>query len=84
LKAILYVTPKPEQYKITVYLYSNDGKLVESSVYDGIKHVVIEECTVRLSSQIVHDEISIVVDSEEISVTKRGDSILVIRGVSER
>jgi hypothetical protein len=83
LKAILYVTPKPEQYKVTIYLYSDDGKLVENSVYDGIKHIVIEECTVRLSSQIVYDEVSLVVDAEKIAVNKRGESVLVIRGAGK-
>jgi len=79
VKAILYITPRPEYYRVVVYVYSSEGKLVESSVYDKIKHIVIEECTVRLSSQIVYDEIALVVDAEKISVNLKSESILVIK-----
>ena len=84
MKAILYVTPRPEYYRVAVYLYSDDGKLRENTIYDKIKHIVIENCTVRLNSQIVHDEIAIVVDAEEVSVYLRGESILLIKGSTVR
>jgi hypothetical protein len=80
VKAILYITPIPEYYRVVVYVYSNEGKLVESNIYDKVKHITIEECTVRLSSQIVYDEIALIVDAENISVNLKSESILVIKG----
>jgi len=84
VKVILYITPRPEYYRVAVHLYSDEGKLVESTTYEKVKQVVFEECTVRLSSQLVRDEIFIVADAEKISVDLKSESILVIRGVRER
>jgi len=84
VKAILYITPRPDYYRVTVYLYNDEGKLVEKSVYRRVKHIVIEECTVRLSGQIVYNSIGVVVDAEKISTSLKGESILVVKGATTR
>lgn len=84
MKAILYITPRPDYYRVTVYLYNDEGKLVEKSVYRRVKHIVIEECTVRLSGQIVYNSIGVVVDAEKISTSLKGESILVVKGATTR
>ncbi len=84
MKAILYITLRPEYYKVTVYLYNDEGRLVEKSVYKKVKHIVIEECTVRLSGQIVHNSIGVVVDAEKISTSLKGENILIVKGATTR
>ncbi|MEM2024912.1 MAG: hypothetical protein QXW94_01300 [Desulfurococcaceae archaeon] len=79
-KLILYVKPKFEEYDIGLYIYDDHGKLVEEKTYSSVKQVVIKAGEVRLSKQLFHEYISLIVDAKSLTVEVKENGLLYIHG----
>mgnify|MGYP001772695086 CR=1 FL=1 len=79
-KLIIYVKPKFEEYEVKVYTYSDDGKLVSEESYTKVKQVVIKSPEIRLSRQLFHDYVALIVDAEKPKVEVEEGGLLRVSG----
>ena len=77
-KVLVYLTPKPEEYDVVLYIYSEEGKLLESKEYRGVKQIVIKSSEVRISRQIFHEQIALFVEASRPEIELRSGSLLYI------
>ncbi|MEM0000024.1 MAG: hypothetical protein QXH02_00395 [Desulfurococcaceae archaeon] len=79
-KVIVYVKPKFEEYEVKVYTYDADGKLVDERVFSSVKQVVIRSPETRLSKQLFHEYVALIVDAEKPRIEVRKEGVLYIHG----
>lgn len=79
-KVVVYVKPKFEEYEVRVYTYSADGKLLDEKAFSSVKQVVIRSPEIRLSRQLFHEYIALIVDVGVPKIEIREGGILYILG----
>lgn len=77
---MVYIKPKLEEYDVKIYFYGIDGKLVNSKEFNGIKQIVIKSQEVRVSRQIFHEYLALIVETTEPKVETKEGSLLYIQG----
>lgn len=77
-KVILYIKPKFEEYEVDLYIYDETGKLVEERVYPSIKQVVIKSGEVRVSRQLFHEFMALIVEVKSLKLEIKENSLLYI------
>ncbi|MCI4461910.1 MAG: hypothetical protein JHC12_02985 [Thermogladius sp.] len=78
-KLIVYLTPGFEEYSVRVYHYDEEGRLVESREFQGVKSIVIKAGLVSISRQLAREPVTLVVDVDKPEITL-ADGILRIKG----
>ena len=79
-KIITYIKPKFEEYKVDLYEYDNEGKLIGEKSYDHVKQIVIHSSEVRLSRQLFYESIVLIIEGNMLRVEIKNNSILYIHG----
>lgn len=79
-KVVISLKHRPEEYEVKIRIYGNDGKLIDTREYNGIKQVVIRAREVRISRQIAPDPLVLVLDAEKPDVEVKEGSLLYIHG----
>jgi len=79
-KLILYVKPRLEEYDVKVYVYDSSGKLVEERGFPRVKQVVIRSPEVRLSRQLFHEYIAMVLDAFQPRLELKEGGLLYVYG----
>lgn len=79
-KLILYIKPKFEEYEVKVCIYDSTGKLVEEKAFFGVKQIVIKGLEVRLSKQLFHEYIALIVDAPTPKVEVKEGGLLYVFG----
>lgn len=77
-KIMIYLNPKTEEYDVQVYFYDSSGKLSSRLEYKGVKQIVIRTPEVRLSRQLFHDKVALIVEAVNPRIDLRGDGLLYI------
>lgn len=79
-RLVVYLKPKFEEYDVKVYVYNDVGKLIEERSYLGIKQVVIRASEIRVSRQLFHDYLALVVETQVPNIEVKENSLLYISG----
>lgn len=77
-KIMVYLDPKTEEYDVQVYVYDSSGRLHSKLDYKGIKQLVIRAPEVRISRQLFHDKVALVIESVNPRIDLKGDGLLYI------
>ncbi len=77
-KILVSLQYKPEEYDVKLGIYNDEGKLVDSREYKGIKQVVLKVPETRISRQIADSPVVLVVHAEKPNVGLRAGNILVV------
>jgi hypothetical protein len=79
-KIVVYIKPKFEEYDVKIYTYSNDGKLIDEREYASIKQIVVKSQEVRLSRQIFHEYLALIIEASSPKVEAKEGGLLYIYG----
>ncbi|MEM4717350.1 MAG: hypothetical protein QXE81_01140 [Desulfurococcaceae archaeon] len=79
-KLMIYIKPKLEEYDVKIYFYGTDGRLIRSKEFYGIKQIVIKSQEVRISRQIFHEYLALIVETIDPRVETKEGSLLYIQG----
>lgn len=76
-KLIIYLKPKFEEYDVKVYIYSQEGRLLEEKNFEKIKQIVIRAGEVRISRQLFHEHQALIMDTQNPRI-EVGEGLLYI------
>ena len=79
-KVVVYIKPKSEEYDVKIYLYDDEGKLVNGETYSSIKQIAIKTQEVRLSRQIFYDYLALIIDAASPRIEVKEGGLLYIHG----
>lgn len=79
-KIVIYVKPKLEEYEVKVYVYDANGKLIDEKAFLKVKQVVIRSPEVRLSRQLFHEYIALMIEAKSPKIEVREEGLLYILG----
>jgi len=77
-KIITYLKPKFEEYDVEIYVYGDEGKLIERKTATHVKQVVIKAPEVRISRQLFHEYTALIIESKTARVDVKEDGLIYI------
>ncbi|MEM4762966.1 MAG: hypothetical protein QXH78_02920 [Desulfurococcaceae archaeon] len=79
-KFIIYIKPKFEEYDVKIYMYDGEGRLVSEKEYSSIKQLVVKSQEVRLSRQMFHEYLALIVEASSPRIEVKENGLLYIHG----
>lgn len=67
-----------EEYDVKIYIYDDDGRLVESKNFNKVKQIILRTREIRVSRQIFYEQLALVIDSDSPRIEYREGGILYI------
>ncbi len=80
LKIFVSLKHKPEEYIVKLRIYDDNGKLVDSKEYEGVKQLVIRARETRISRQLAPEPYTLVIDVEKPRIELKENTLLYIEG----
>jgi len=77
-KVIVSLKHKPEEYTVKINLYGENGELLETREYEGIKQLTINSPEVRISRQLSPNPMVLVIDAYKPKIELREKTLLYI------
>ncbi|MET1160791.1 MAG: hypothetical protein ABWW65_07515 [Thermoprotei archaeon] len=77
-KLMVVLKHKPEEYNVTVNKYDSEGKLVETTSYNGVKQVVFRTREVYIARQLSLNPLVVITHAEKPKTGLRGSGVLYI------
>lgn len=78
MKVMVYLKPMLEEYEVRLYLYNEEGKLIDVKSYTRVKQIVVRAEEVRVSRQIFHEQLAMIIESSSPRVEYRDGGVLYI------
>lgn len=69
---------KPEEFSISIRIYDDKGKLIDSREYSGVKQIVFNNCRVIVSRHLKPEPLVIVVETIKPKIDFRENNLLYI------
>ncbi len=77
-KLMVIMEHRPEEYVVTINMYSGEGKLVETKSYEGVKQVVLRAREVSIAKQLSPQPIVLIVSIDKPRIDFKENSLLYI------
>ncbi|MEM0380748.1 MAG: hypothetical protein QW607_09600 [Desulfurococcaceae archaeon] len=73
---------KPEEFDVSISLYNEEGKLVESKEFSRVKQIVIDNCRVLVSKHLKNKPFVLIAEAFRFNIDLKENSLLYINGLS--
>ncbi len=79
---MVFITLKflPEEYHVKLEFYGEDGRLVKTMEYEGVKQIVFKDVEVRVNRQLSQSPLVMIASAQGIDVSLIENSVLYVRG----
>jgi len=83
-KLLVSITHHPEEYVVEINMYNDEGRLVDTRRYNGVKQVVFKTPEVRLSNQLSPKPVVLIVSAEKPVIDLKENTLLYIIDSEEK
>ncbi|QOR94137.1 hypothetical protein IMZ38_05750 [Thermosphaera chiliense] len=70
----------PEEYRVKLEFYGENGRLVKTVEYDGVKQIVFKDVEVRVNRQLSQTPLVMIATAPSLDVSLVENSVLNVRG----
>ncbi len=70
----------PEEYRVKLEFYGENGRLVKTVEYDGVKQIVFKDVEVRVNRQLSQIPLVMIATAPSLDVSLVENSVLYVRG----
>jgi len=70
----------PEEYRVKLEFYGEDGRRVKTLEYGGVKQIVFKDVEVRVNRQLSQTPLVMIASAEGLDVSLVENSVLYVRG----
>lgn len=70
----------PEEYRVKLEFYGENGRLVKTVEYDGVKQIVFKDVEVRVNRQLSQTPLVMIATAPSLDVSLVENSVLYVRG----
>jgi len=70
----------PEEYRVKLEFYGEDGRQFKILEYDGVKQIVFKDVEVRVNRQLSQTPLVMIASAEGLDVSLVESSVLYVRG----
>jgi hypothetical protein len=70
----------PEEYRVKLEFYGEDGRHVKILEYEGVKQIVFKDVEVRVNRQLSQTPLVMIASAEGLDVSLVESSVLYVRG----
>lgn len=78
MKIMIYLKPLIEEYDVRIYVYSDEGKLLDTKNYIKVKQVVLRTKEIRVSRQIFYDQLAMIAETTNPRIDYKEGGVLYI------